>query len=112
MEKDVRAEIADGSGDPLPEPLLAGDRGLARFDLNEQVEISPSEFISNPGAEDAHGRCLAEGLSHGRSNSRDLAGLKPHAHECTRGGRGADLESWGGAQATWERSGASRDDGS
>jgi hypothetical protein len=74
MKDDVRAEILDGGGDPVPQPLLVGDRGLTRLHLHEQVDVTTVEIIARSGPEEANPRGGAEDLPYGRPDRFDLVG--------------------------------------
>ena len=74
MKDDVRAEILDGGGDAVPQPLLVGDRGLTRLHLHEEVDVTALEIIACSGPEEANPRGGAEDLPHRGSDRLDLVG--------------------------------------
>jgi hypothetical protein len=106
MKKDdVRAEILDGGGDALPPPLLVGDRGLTRFHLDEEIDVTTLEIIACSGPEEANPRGGAEDLQHRGPDRLGLVRQYPHGLEFTPT-RGLDS---GQQRAAWRRPAPSRD---
>jgi hypothetical protein len=62
VEDDVRAEILDGKGDLVPQPLPVGDRRLAWLDLQQEVDVTTPEIIVHSGAEEPNRGGGAEDL--------------------------------------------------
>src|SRR2546427_4312595 len=83
VENDVCAEILEGRSDPVPQPLLVGDRGLTRLHLHEEVDVTTFEIIAYSRAEETDRRGGAKDRSHRNPDRLDLVGLQPHGSECT-----------------------------
>ena len=56
MKEHVRAEILDGGGDTVPEPLLVGNRCLTRLHLHEEVDVTAPEIVARSRPEEASPR--------------------------------------------------------
>ena len=67
MKEHVRAEILDGGGDAVPEPLLVGNRCLTRLHLHEEVDVTTPR---SSRVRDPKSRVLAVGPKTSRTAAR------------------------------------------
>ena len=74
MKEHVRAEILDGGGDAVPEPLLVGNRCLTRLHLHEEVDVTAPEIVTCSRPEEASPRGGTEHLAHRGPDRLDLVG--------------------------------------
>ena len=74
MKEHVRAEILDGGGDAVPEPLLVDNRCLTRLHLYEEVDVTAPEIVTYPRPEEASPRSGTEDLAHRGPDRLDLVG--------------------------------------